>query len=168
MPLSNDAVVFHKGFYTSTKSPIMEKHGNLYGNFAFSLDYVLDSKTTKNVMTARKFVTRRGLEALLDTLFDTYGNYHLNYLIFFSTSFFDDDVGEETYNTEMNKYIMRMHGGSLPQHVPFDKNTLYGEFHTIRSTLKTKKFLRQSGKMLFVNDNIYTIYVHTGMNKDLK
>ncbi len=89
-------------------------------------------------------------------------------LIFFSTAFFNEDAGAETYNVEMNKYIMKMHNGSLPQHVPFDKNTLYGEFHTIRSTLKTKKFLQQSGKILFVNDNIYTIYVYTGMNKGLK
>ena len=168
MPLSTDDVVFHKGFYTSTKAPIMEKHGNLYGNFAFSFDYVLASGITKNIMTSRRFATRTQLETLLDSLFDTYGNYHLNYLIFFSTAFFNEDAGAETYNVEMNKYIMKMHNGSLPQHVPFDKNTLYGEFHTIRSTLKTKKFLQQSGKILFVNDNIYTIYIYTGMNKGLK
>ena len=168
MPLTNENVVFHKGFYTSTKSPIMEKHGNLYGNFAFSLDYVVVSGVTKNVMTARKFAARTQLEKLLDSLFDAYGNYHLNYLIFFSTSVLDEDVGAETYNAEMNKYVMRMHGGSLSEHIPFNKNTLYGDFQTIRVILKTKKFLGQSGRMLFVNDNIYTIYVHAGMNKDLK
>ena len=165
MSLTNDNVVFHKGFYTSTKAPIMEKHCSLHGNFAFSLDRVMVDGITKKIITIRKFVTSVSLESLLDTLFDEFGNYHLNYLVFFSRTFFGEDSGASYYNTEMNKFVMKYHNIKSFERVPFDKNILFGEFHTIREILKSKVFARQSAKMLFVNDNIYTTYVYTGMHK---
>lgn len=168
MPLSASEVVHHKGFYTSTKSPIMEKHGNLYGNFAFSLDYVLQKGIQKHIMTARKFVVCHQLETLLDNLFDKYGNYHLNYILFFPCAILNDCSGVDNYNQEMNKYVMSLNGNKLPQHVPFDKNILYGEFAKIRAIIRSKPFSRQKGKILFVNDNVFSIYMYTGMNRDIQ
>ena len=167
MPLNNDSVVLSKGFYTSTKSPIIEKHGNIYGNYGLSFDYVLSDGITKQILTVRMFVSRIQLETLLDNLFDKYGNYHLNYLIFMSSVFFDDKAAE-IYMREINKSIMKFNNNILPKHVPFDKNTLYDEFHTIKRIWKTKQFTGINAQMLFVNDNIYTSYVYTGMNKNLE
>ena len=167
MALINDDVVFHKGFYTSTKAPIMEKHGNLHGNFALSLDHVMVEGITKRIVTIRKFVTSASLESLLDTLFDEFGNYHLNYLVFFSRTFFGEDSGATHYNTEINKFVMKSHKIDGLGRASFDKNVLFGEFHTIRDILKSKVFARQTAKMLFVNDNIYTTYIYTGMHKTI-
>ena len=167
MPLNNDSVVFAKGFYTSTKSPIIVKHGNIYGNYALSLDYVLSDGITKRILTVRLFVSRVQLESLLDNLFDKYGNYHLNYLIFMSSAFFEDNA-PGVYMREINKFIMKFNNNLLPEHVPFDKNMLYDEFNTIRRIWRTKEFAGIKAQMLFVNDNIYTHYMYTGMNKNLK
>jgi hypothetical protein len=168
MPLIVDEVVHHKGFYTSTKAPIMEKHGNLYGNFAFSLDYVLQKGIHKDIMTARKFVVRHQLETLLDNLFDKYGNYHLNYILFFPCAILNECSGVDKYNDEINRYVMSFNGKNLPQHVPFDKNILYGEFYKIKTIIRTKPFSKQTGKILFVNDNIFSIYMYTGMNRAIQ
>jgi hypothetical protein len=168
MPIIVDEVVHNKGFYTSIKSPIMEKHGNLYGNFAFSLDYVLHKGIHKHIMTARRFVTCHQLEHLLNDLFDKYGNYHLNYIIFFPYAILNDCTGADKYTHEMNKYIMSLNKNNLPQHVPFNKNILYGEFNKIKTIILTNPFSKQTGKILFVNDNIFSIYMYTGMNRGIQ
>ena len=166
MSNGNDSLVVAKGFYTSTKGSIMEKHGNLYGNFAVSLDYVLETGINKNIMTFRTFYTKLNLETLLDKLFDTYGNYHLNYLLMFPSNFFDDDDSDcrKLYNTEINKFIMQFNNGVIPEHIYFNKNMLYQEFCTLKQIIKSKKFAKQTWRALFVNSNIYSIYMYTGMN----
>jgi hypothetical protein len=162
--IENDAVIL-KGFYTSTKNPIIQKHGNIYGCFILSLDYVLSNGINKKIITVRLFIERKRIESLMDQLFDNYGNYHLNYLIFMSPMFFDEKYIAK-YNSEINKFIHR-YNDHIPEHVPFNKNNIYEEFYTIKRIFKSKEFVKEEKKMLFVNENIYTIYMHTGMNKPL-
>jgi len=156
---SSNNVVMERGFYTSTKGAIMQAHGALFGCFALSLDYV-SGATDKRVFTHRAFVQREHLERLLDGLFDRFGNYHLNYLVFMSPVLLDAKTAA-SYGLEMDKFIRRHNGGQLPEHVPFRRDLVHAEFHALKDMFKPKGSAREIKKVLFVNDNIRVAYRQT-------
>ena len=157
---SSNNVVMERGFYTSTKGAIMQAHGELFGCFALSLDYV-SGGADKRIFTHRAFVQKERLEQLLDGLFDRFGNYHLNYLVFMSPVLLDAKTAAG-YGLGMDKFVRHHNGGLLPACVPFRRDLVHAEFRVLKGIFELKGFARESKKVLFVNDNIRAAYRQTG------
>ena len=171
MPYNADNKIIVKGYYTNARPLIIERHGNIFGHFILSLDYIKTDGINKSINTTRIVETRRKLEDLLDRLFDIYGNYHLNYLIIIDSILFDNVVISKL-RTELNKVDIMANNANnannaLPQQLKYDRNKLFNEFYKLKDVFKTKQYKDINLKMLFVNENIYSIYNYTGMNNTI-
>jgi hypothetical protein len=160
----NGNVVINKGFYLSVKPAIMKTHCNIHGNFIISLDYLSNVGIQKKILTTRLIITNKYLESSLNGLFDIYGNFHLNYIIYIKSVLIEEKQ-MVMLKTQFNKLDIDANCSSWGIDVIFDRQKLYSEFHMFKQLFKSRTFKDDKIEILFVNENIKPIYMETGMNK---
>ena len=156
MPLVENNVLFRKGFYESVKDVINEKYVNDFSAYIICFDYLLTEQTNKTILTSRSITEKTRLSSLLETLYKTYGNIHINYIIKIYDDFLYgiDQKHISKIRSAQQKFLKGYHHAQrLDGSFNMTKGILRQEFIMWRNLFK-----KDSAEGLFVNDNIYTLY----------
>lgn len=157
MPLIENNVLFRKGFYESVKDDLNDKYGNDYSSFIVCFDYIFTEQTDKSILTSRSITEKVGLATLLEQLYKSYGNIHINYIIKVKVNDLLLDFDHKQIlkiRSAQQKFLKGYHHAQrLDGNFNMTKGILRQEFIMWRNLFK-----KDSAEVLFVNDNIYTMY----------
>lgn len=149
-------VQFEKGFI-DTVNPILNRN-NIRGVFIYSIDYLTEKK---EIITVRN-VFDNDIVSGINKLKETYGNFHLNYLIYVSSFILENDLKNKfitNYRKELNNFTTKFNLRKYNYDNYFDRNVLCPEFTFLYTFLK--KIKENTIKILFVNQNLYSQFFNT-------